>query len=796
MPNLSHGFRSFFNIFVVCLTLLIAVSASSQANAQGQTTEVEVRAEAGFNGYAKEGAWLPVRIALQNKGADINEASLQVSYKDSNSETSVFAAQVSLPTNSRKELTVYVLYPQGGVSKLNVELLADKKVIAKTSVGLSILNAQSTLIGLLAKTPSNYSGLGQITSPNGITKLVELHLKDLPEKAQGLETLDAILISDVDTGALSSAQRAALELWIAKGGILLTVGGANWQATTQGIQGFLPLEISGTTQVSGAPEVRPASSAVGLGSEVFDAEADALLAVGKLKPEAQILATQGGQALVVEKALGRGKSVFFAADPGQKPYKDWNGTYNVYRFLLSFKSLPPTWANGQWDRHATIEALTSIRELAIPSTLIICGLLFFYIALIGPVNYFFLRIVKKREWAWVTIPAIVIAVSAVSYIFGYFYRGNTPTLNQLTVIQAWDGVQQAQSDTLIGLYSPQRAAYTLEAKDTALFFPFNYYRNNADWFSTQTSAGMEVSDIPVEIGGMKVIGVSDTIAAPEITHDLTLVFEDSKALLVGTITNQSKFRLTNVMLVTPANWEALDELGPGETKSVKLTLFNSVPFPQFYSETSETLLQTTAAQLELDRNMYRKNAFLSSILAPEDVAEENNNNWGFYLMGWLEGQEFPAVLKDKKNKSIDTTFYIRQIAPAIQYKASEFILTPVVFEWQSSSEDISPYTSFSYSASEYSLSFRPAIPVKFSRVERLHLSLNSAAAPAAFEVQLWNYAFNRWDTIKNIRWGYTNVPRPEEYVSSMGEVTLQVKDLNNQGYLDMQQSSITLTVSQ
>lgn len=796
MARTRSGFRALLTFIAICSSLIVTSSMVVQAQARNQTG-LTLKAQAGFDGYARESSWIPVHISVENKGLDINEASVQVSYKDFNGIATIYGADISLPGQSRKELFIYVYYPQSGVANLNVELIANKKVLTKTSARVSSVPSESLVIGLMANTPSNYSKLSQVgTAQSGMAHLVQLQPASLPDKAQGWETLDAILISDVDTGVLTTAQLNALELWIAKGGTLITVGGPKWQATIQGVDAFLPIQVTSTAHVT-APVNLLSFQSLGEVINPFTEETEAVLATGTLLEDSQVLATQGDVPLVIEKKIGRGKSIFFAADPGLAPYKNWDGTLLIYNGLLNFKPTTTAWLNGHWETSSANEAVTAIAELAIPSIVLICALMAFYIVLVGPVNYLFLRIIKKREWAWISIPLIVLVVSVLSYIYGYFYRGQTPTLNRLTVIQAWDGVSMAEKDTLVGIYSPQRDTYTLESEDGFLLYPYNFEDTNLQgktaWLSMQSGQNTNVPEIPIEIGGMKVIGTSGSTTPLDIEHDLTISFENGNARLNGTVTNNTNVTISDLNLVTPARWKIIGDLAPGESAKIDLSMITTPNSPEFYFGGSVNILQTSYTVLQVNEELRRREAFLRSVITPE--YGENNSNWGIYLIGWLNGEQSSAALADFKSKNTDTTLYIHQITPAIITPQEQFTLTTALLEWQSNSEDASPYYAYSYNLPDFMLRFRPAIPVEFDHISQLKLNLDSYAQPNVVEVSLWDFTLNDWDILGNVNWGTYNVPNPENYISTNGDVIIRIKDAQSYGYLEMKRVAISLVVT-
>src|SRR5208282_1429382 len=94
-----------------------------------------------------------------------------------------------------------------------------------------------------------------------------------------------------------------------------------------------------------------------------------------------------------------------------------------------------------------------------------------YIVVIGPLDYLFLKFVLKRmELAWITFPAIVVTVSAVSYLVAYYLKGSDLKINKLDVV---DIVAEADArggpahaahvygNTWFTLFSPRIQAYTI-----------------------------------------------------------------------------------------------------------------------------------------------------------------------------------------------------------------------------------------------------------------------------------------------------------------------------------------------
>ena len=95
---------------------------------------------------------------------------------------------------------------------------------------------------------------------------------------------------------------------------------------------------------------------------------------------------------------------------GFDPTAEWlTGTRmaeGLWRRLVPARA-PGTALSG--DDSQIVQAATQLPSLALPPIEGLVALLGGYILLIGPINYLVLRHFDKREWAWVTMPALIVA---------------------------------------------------------------------------------------------------------------------------------------------------------------------------------------------------------------------------------------------------------------------------------------------------------------------------------------------------------------------------------------------------
>jgi hypothetical protein len=776
----------FIIITVMIFTLFFVVGEKQKAHAQS-SDDVTLTASAGFSGYCTENRWIPVRVTVENKGADL-DARIRVAYENGPTGKFSSAADLSLPTTSRKELFLYI-YPQGYNQKLSVSLMAGDHALAVTNLKVTCIPTENLMIGLLTDQPSAYDILSETTPLNGFTRVAQLQPADLPDRAQGWEGLDALVIAGVDTGTITDRQHQALGLWLANGGKLLIVGGPKWQATTSGLDEFLPIDLSTTQTITGLSELQnyfKTPDALG---------GTALLAVGTVRPKAEVLVRQDGIPIIVEKQVGFGTVYYLAADPGLQPLSTWEGMQSVYSHLLGAAPLQPAWTTGAWHPSYSNQALSALPELGLPSALYIFGLLGVYILIIGPLNYFILWRVKRQELAWISIPALVILFTVFAYFSGYFIRGTRPILNRLAVVQAWDGVERAQVRALVGIYSPNRENYTLQSGDAFMPHPADSdnqgVQTNQNWLSLQQGLDILVPDILVESGGVKAAALQGSIPAITLTHDLVISLNSTGSVLSGTITNTGKHTLQDAVLITPHDSKNIGDLAPGAAKQVQTLLNVNSQGSDFYNLQSQSAYSSYLD--DSDGKAFRQNALMHAVM----IEGYGKGNAGIYLMGWVDEALLPTRLQGKESDSIETTLYVSMLSPIFRMAAEPLKLSPGLFMWESSNPDFVPYSLYpeSIPTGGYVLSFRLAAPLRYSAVQSLILSLDGDGIPGDVSAFLWDWQRAEWVPIKIRAWGNIDIPDPSAYVGPGTEIRLKIDAGNsNQNYTEINSSYFTLVV--
>lgn len=781
---------------LVLAGLIAGLAAPRAVRAQGPG-DVTLSARAGFDGYCKDGHWFPVRAVLENNGPG-RDGRIEVRLPRGDGSETVYAAPLSLPTVSRKEVRLHV-NPESHLNSLEVSFVADGSQVAQASVSLTCIADNNLLYGVLASSPSAFNTLSEAKPSNQAAIVTQLAVDELPDQSRTLASLDALVVSDVDTGVLTAAQREALAGWLASGGRLVVTGGPGWQKTTAGLRDLLPILPESTQTLSSLTSLQ--TYAVGLDSPT----GSAVVATGSVVEGAEVLSSQAGVPLVARRRVGFGDVYYLAADPALEPLRGWDGTAALYRSMLLSPIDKPSWARGFRQWYAAQSAVTALPSLELPSTSLICGFLGLYIVAVGPLNYLVLRVLRRRELAWLSIPGLAIVFSVAAFLIGSQARGNQAVLSRLAIVQVWPGAGQAQVDGLLGVYSPYRSVYQVEFDRRFLVRPLpSGYQSSVPgetWTILETNDSLTLPDVRIEVGGISSLVVEGQVPAPAFADDLALRFDSRGVTLQGSIANNSGLALRDMVLLGPGIAQRLGNFDPGHTQSIQI--------PLQMSQASTGPLSAVAGDPTLgdilgstpiydDRDSRRRYDLIQAAMSPTNFNSTSGRGAGFYLAGWSDESPLDVRLAGQAFNTADTTLYVIALEPALAVEEQRLEIPPGLFTWRvieaPPNSDASAYSGRLYKNS-YSLRFSVAQPIRYSAVESLILHLESYGARGSVGpiVSLWDVAAADWVTIPDLKWGDNSIPDPSRYVAPGGDIRLRLRSMNPSG-VDIELSDFSLVV--
>lgn len=792
-------------ILLLALAALLTAPLASRAAPLPQDTGLVLTLNAGFDGYYKDGLWMPVRVLLENSGPDLSGQVRVVSpIGFGNVETTVTRA-VDLPTQSRRSLQLFVA-PEGFNSNLNVELVNGAgQRLAAAPARLSQLSANDLLYGLIVNASSAYVALNDVDPVNGQAALAQLDVDDLPAIGAAWQALDVLVVSDMDTGALTPEQRRALGEWVQMGGRLIVSGGPSWQKTAAGLSDLLPLLPDGERSVAGLG----ALADFAISAEPLTGSA--VIATGPLTADAVTLAEVEGLPLVVSRRLGFGEVIYLTADPAFAPIRGWGGVADLFRRLLSGASDRPSWAFGIANWSQAGSAINRIPDLILPNPLLICGFLGVYLVIVGPLNYFILRFFKRRELAWFTIPAIVCAFSIVAYLTGLVLVGGQAVLHQLSIVQVWRGASQARVEQVVGVFSPARTTYDMEFSSGFLARPLPGSNTPApSRVRVEQGDQTRLFGVRSDIGSVQAFAVQGFVPAPQFDANLEIEIVSGAAELRGTVTNQSALTLQNAVLLAPGGSLSLGEFRPGETRPVSVSLISSrassvppnavLPFsagsggafsspspaPYYspystYDPTIDEILGTS--NYYQDREQLRRYELLSSAINVYGGAGGLGRGTGIYLAGWTESAPTSARLLNASFRESNATLYLISLPAATRFAGGAITLLPGMLTWSprpvggnDPHAGQPPYDLTLYAGEQYAVRFAPReAPGPLSEmVLNLYGTSYGSSATAMPEVQLWDFTQGLWVTEPLNSYGSFTVSEPDRFRGPSGEIEVRL----------------------
>jgi hypothetical protein len=384
--------------------------------------------------------------------------------------------------------------------------------------------------------------------------------------------MDRLVWQDVDASTLSTEQLTALRGWLALGGRLLIVGGTTGIGTLGGFpDDILPYRPTSTVDVAPA-SLRPLLGA--LPKEAADVPAMA----GELA-HGRSLAASGDRTVAAQATYGGGTVTILGFDPTVGWLRESAVSSSLWPALIPPRSEGSV---ALADDTQIVGAVSNLPSLELPPLGGLLALLFGYIALIGPVNYLVLRRLDRREWAWVTIPVLIVAFAVGAYAFGSALRGSSVIVNEVAVVRGAPDATEATAQVYLGVFSPTRGTYQVAVPGGALLSsPIS-----GDIFGGQSASldivqgdPSRVRDLGVGVQSLRTIRAESQVVAPKIHADLKLI----DGTLTGTVRNEGTTTLEKPAVVLGANVKVLKDLAPGEEVAVSLGI-NGANFGQALSD--------------------------------------------------------------------------------------------------------------------------------------------------------------------------------------------------------------------
>ncbi|HNW91668.1 MAG TPA: hypothetical protein PKM88_02035 [bacterium] len=487
---------------LLALTLLLACAPA---------VAVELTASAGIDRKVAQGQSVPVTIRIKTTGQAFDG---MVAITARHRERDIHRIPVSLDRHDQLEFTANLPFDNWSCQITLFDQRGTKvRELTQNEFIDQVLNDDVMHVVDLSRNPLPLTGAHNfmLQSQNGYPpgfRLAYSHCEPdrMPAHSIGFNGVRVIIIGDLDYAEIPRASRTALLNWVANGGLLIVRGGSaaaalerSWLAPllpltglTAGEQEVAPLldlpadasapwlagtlrsgrEVTaytreGLTDGNDTPEqeegevrldqeedvVRERARRAELRREAEEAVGgqDAVLADRLLTDLAA--RAGGGPAVAWGVAYGRGEIRLLAFDPGDAPFRSADKTINL---LLTGTDGATQLDRAHCDAARIGEAIQQMirsAKLKEPPLVMMAILLVAYLIIVAPVNFWVLSVIRRRELAWLTIPAIALMYTLAMYLAGRSTMGDSTLHREMRLVMA-DAVNGTEEvETVTGLFA-------------------------------------------------------------------------------------------------------------------------------------------------------------------------------------------------------------------------------------------------------------------------------------------------------------------------------------------------------
>ncbi|MEA2622816.1 MAG: hypothetical protein QOH61_1726 [Chloroflexota bacterium] len=681
---------------LLCGAMLLPAAAVHAA-------DITMTAQPMLGGNVRPGAWAGFRVHLENSGPAIR-GELRISGGAQGSST--YGTPIELATGARQDQLLYA-QPMWFGAKLTLQLVAEGAVVATQDLKVTILDAYTPTIVVVAERPEGIVRDLRAATRNDqfgqAPAVLTIRPEDLPPRAEAWSAIDRLVWQDSDSSRLSTEQLAALATWVSAGGRFAIVGGTTG---TTGLSAF-PAELLPFVPTHTA-DAQPSDITPLFGTLPANATAAPVLA-GTLQ-RGSILARVGDDVFAAQSSYGQGLVSIVGLDPATSWVAGTAAAESLWRRLLP--SIPGGAVSNPLifqDDSLLVGALNNLPAVELPKIELLFAVLLGYIAVVGPLNYLVLRRLDRREWAWVTMPVLVVVFAVAAYGLGLGLKGTDVIINQVGLIRGATGTDRGIGAFYVGVFAPSRHVFDVRVSNSALIA-------NPVYLQQQGQAGVPLDVVEgdpshlrgyeVGFGVLRSFRAEASVAAPRVESDL--VYEGGR--LKGSITNRSDRTLENVAVVYGGNVALVPNLEPGASSQIDMDVTtrafanSGTPLSQRIFGAANFLATTPSSRTEATRR-----AVIDQITGYSDtLGGYGAVQAGPVILGWQPTSQL-SIEVDTEAQRVGETLAI--LAAPVRL-AGAAIFTPALFQHSqldSTANDASDQggSNFSLSRGTMSVEFRP-----------------------------------------------------------------------------------------
>lgn len=599
----------------------------------------------GYDGIVPEATWFPIVIEVSNDGPSFKGLVEVEANRGTGGETR--RLEVELPTGTLKRLVIPVFSATRGYSSWDVRLFDERGKVRAEQTGLQPrkqIASDAPLLAGMARTPGGMPSIKPILQPDAEQAPATARLLPLifPDNPLVLEGIHALYLNSEKATELGVTQVRALLAWLNAGGNLIVgVEQISEITATPWLDDLFPCELKdmqlvarhtelqdwlvhagGTNLVfypnqpnprynqpfrkryGAPPGMAPGSAPSSVVTnnafselpDDFAFETNALqVAVGKLRDgKAVVTAEDTRTPLIVTANRGRGKVTVLLFSPEREPMRSWKNLPAFWAVLAEVPSLwyvaPDVNRAGGWSSDGIFGAMIDTRQVHRLPVGWLLLLLLVYLAVIGPLDQYWLKRIGKPMLTWITFPCYVVLFSLLIYFIGYKLRAGESEWNELHVVDVLLHRESVdlRGQTYASVYSPVNQKYLLEGAQKIATLRGEFAGNwrggggepsqRATVWQTGDSFKAEIF-VPVWTSQLF---VSDWWQPGELPFTVAVAAQGEGWGV--TVENRTDRKLTNLNMVVADYVIVLGDVAAKETKSFNVSKGQGTPLKDFVSQ--------------------------------------------------------------------------------------------------------------------------------------------------------------------------------------------------------------------
>lgn len=474
--------------FAVCALCAILLLGTALA-------EVRVEAELGYDNTVTYTRPVPLRIRLKNDGPDA-AFTVAVNLNRSARQYDRYEYPVILAGGAEIRLTlpVTITYKQAAYT---VEVLSEGELVASATVKpQKTVSPDTLLVGLLTSQPQSlrYMNISEANDPltrGEVWQTLALTAETFPEDAELLSAFRFLAVDDFDLTTLSEGQRAAFDQWLRAGGVVFAGGGSTGISTLKGLMKYTGIVTGTPFQASNVDRALIDGLSQGQFSPSGLSRLNGSVMLSELRGSRHAVMEINGAALLDRCPVDAGVIYTAAFSLTERPLSSWNGMNAFWqRVLLTYDQTLYQRivrdAQNYYDNEGIYVDQWLLRQLSMKNpdnVLLIVLLTAGFVIFSGIGSYLILKKLDKREWMWVTVPALSLVGAVITLALSRGMELGKPALAAYARVQV-DENGQAASRVMAGVASASRTPITVSVASGERIRPgetdYGYYYDDED----------------------------------------------------------------------------------------------------------------------------------------------------------------------------------------------------------------------------------------------------------------------------------------------------------------------------